>query len=403
VGAVQRLATVVVIGLVALATILVLYLADEPSRLKAEEEEQQEAAIERGIQTYITYCLACHGPAGEGLMGPDAAGTGRIGLPLGGDTYATNLNQHAIDAQGTPVSGGVEARATVLHDTIVNGRGNMPAWGAELNEEQIFELVTLIQHVDWNLVYNEAIDAAGGYPTPPPAAGQPKGETASEGQPADTGGGGGGEAAAGVTIILGKPVEMSFDPSELEIPANTDVTVTLTNEGAAPHNFSIDDLGISVDVQPGETQTTTINAAPGDYEFHCNIPGHKEAGMHGVLHVVEGGGGDAASGQAAPEGEAPAEGDQAAAEATVTMGQPAEMAFDPSDLTIPANTDVTLTIPNAGAAPHNFSVDDLGISVDVNPGETGTVTINAAPGEYEFHCNVPGHKEAGMTGTLVVE
>jgi uncharacterized cupredoxin-like copper-binding protein len=29
--------------------------------------------------------------------------------------------------------------------------------------------------------------------------------------------------------------------------------------------------------------------------------------------------------------------------------------------------------------------------------------VNAEPGEYEFHCSVPGHKEAGMTGTLIVQ
>ena len=42
-------------------------------------------------------------------------------------------------------------------------------------------------------------------------------------------------------------------------------------------------------------------------------------------------------------------------------------------------------------------------SVALPPGETQTVVINAKPGSYEYYCNVPGHKEAGMVGTLVVE
>ena len=29
--------------------------------------------------------------------------------------------------------------------------------------------------------------------------------------------------------------------------------------------------------------------------------------------------------------------------------------------------------------------------------------INAPPGTYEYYCNVTGHKEAGMVGTLIVE
>ena len=84
-GAVQKLATVVIVGLTALAVLLVLSLADEPNRRNAEAEEQEHVAIERGIDTYITYCLACHGPAGEGTEG----GEGWIGKPIGGNTSAT--------------------------------------------------------------------------------------------------------------------------------------------------------------------------------------------------------------------------------------------------------------------------------------------------------------------------
>jgi len=60
---------VVIVGLTALAVLLVLSLADEPNRRNAEAEEQEHVAIERGIDTYVTYCLACHGPAGEGSEG----------------------------------------------------------------------------------------------------------------------------------------------------------------------------------------------------------------------------------------------------------------------------------------------------------------------------------------------
>lgn len=86
---------------------------------------------------------------------------------------------------------------------------------------------------------------------------------------------------------------------------------------------------------------------------------------------------------------------------TITM---MDIKFDPKAITIPANTDVIITIPNQGAAVHNFNIDELNIhSGDVAPGSSGTVTINAAPGTYQYYCAIPGHKEAGMVGTLTVQ
>ena len=79
--------------------------------------------------------------------------------------------------------------------------------------------------------------------------------------------------------------DIYFEPKELSIAANTDVTVQLPNEGVTLHNFSIDELGISVDIDPGATQETVINATAGTYEYYCNVPGHKEAGMRGTLTV----------------------------------------------------------------------------------------------------------------------
>lgn len=89
-----------------------------------------------------------------------------------------------------------------------------------------------------------------------------------------------------MTVVAGKPQEFRFDPSEFTIPANTDVTVTVTDEGTIEHTFTVDVLDVNVEVQPGETKAATINAAPGDYEFYCAVPGHKEAGMVGTLHVT---------------------------------------------------------------------------------------------------------------------
>jgi uncharacterized cupredoxin-like copper-binding protein len=90
--------------------------------------------------------------------------------------------------------------------------------------------------------------------------------------------------ATAITINMG---DIFFDPEEFTILANTDVTVTVVNNGAALHAFSIDALNVhSGDVQPGASATVTINAPAGDYEFYCPVTGHRQAGMVGTLHVV---------------------------------------------------------------------------------------------------------------------
>jgi len=77
--------------------------------------------------------------------------------------------------------------------------------------------------------------------------------------------------------------------------------------------------------------------------------------------------------------------------------------FEPDRIHIPANTDVRFIFENRGAAPHNFELKEGDISVDVAPGESAETVINLPPGTYKFICNVPGHKQVGMNGALVVQ
>ena len=207
-----------------------------------------------------------------------------------------------------------------------------------------------------------------------------------------------------------RAVSVGFFPKEMTIPANTDVTITLPNEGVTMHNFSIEKLGVNVDIQPGETKEVVVNAPAGTYEIICNVPGHKEAGMVGTLTVTE------SAGAAAPAATAPAAATAEQAAATPPAEEaaaPASVApvtvtshdifFDPKEITIPANTDVTISLPNEGVTTHDFSIDALGISVSIDPGATENVVVNAPAGTYEYYCNIPGHKAAGMVGTLTVK
>jgi uncharacterized cupredoxin-like copper-binding protein len=81
-----------------------------------------------------------------------------------------------------------------------------------------------------------------------------------------------------------------------------------------------------------------------------------------------------------------------------------DMKFAPKSLTVPANTDVTLRITNKGKLPHDVTI--MGTSyatAKIASGETVELTLNLAPGAYTFICTVPGHKQAGMVGSIVAQ
>jgi uncharacterized cupredoxin-like copper-binding protein len=87
--------------------------------------------------------------------------------------------------------------------------------------------------------------------------------------------------------------DIYFKPNLATLPAESAVRVVLENHGAALHNFSITDhknpnlenLNISVDIDPSKTSETTINAPEGTYYFFCDQPGHEQAGMFGYIEI----------------------------------------------------------------------------------------------------------------------
>jgi len=228
----------------------------------------------------------------------------------------------------------------------------------------------------------------------------PGGESANAGS-----GGGGGEQ---LTTVELKTIDLAFEPKDWSIPADTDVTVNMTNAGVLSHDFAMEQpKPFTSEVLTGGAKTSfTLNLPAGTYDYWCSEPGHKEAGMVGKI-TVGGSGGAAPAGEASPaaspaSGEAGTGGGGAApAEASVDT---VDLAFQPKELTIAANTDAKITVTNKGQLQHDFHVDALNITSKLlSNGESDTVTINAKPGTYEFWCTVPGHKEAGMTGTLTVK
>lgn len=59
-----------------------------------------------------------------------------------------------------------------------------------------------------------------------------------------------------------------------------------------------------------------------------------------------------------------------------------------------------------GSINHNVTFEGVNNDeavVEADGGETATGTVDLQPGTYTYFCAVPGHRAAGMEGTLVVE
>lgn len=102
-------------------------------------------------------------------------------------------------------------------------------------------------------------------------------------------------------------------------------------------------------------------------------------------------------GSEAPSGPPPAK--------DVTLEGPNELKFIPDEITAQVGQQINITLNNTGALEHNFLWADTEEEViNTKGGESASTsrTFDTA-GEYDFFCTVPGHKEAGMIGKVVVK
>ncbi len=80
--------------------------------------------------------------------------------------------------------------------------------------------------------------------------------------------------------------------------------------------------------------------------------------------------------------------------------------FEQSSLTAPAGTD-TFEFTNESSTPHDFVLEDSSgkevAKTDVITGDTATTGATLKAGKYTYFCSVPGHRQAGMEGTLTAK
>lgn len=103
-----------------------------------------------------------------------------------------------------------------------------------------------------------------------------------------------------------------------------------------------------------------------------------------------------------------------------------DLAYNHEAITVQAGQPVLLKFTNSGALAHDFTVDsiplaaghsddghadshgtstapDADLHFHLEPGESGEFTFTPTESStYTFYCSVPGHKEGGMEGTLIV-
>jgi uncharacterized cupredoxin-like copper-binding protein len=121
-------------------------------------------------------------------------------------------------------------------------------------------------------------------------------------------------APAPITEITLVATDIAYDTNRLEVVAGQPVRITMRNEGALEHDFSIMELPHTgevmaeeaegdmdghdmdhMDIEPeihvapplGEERSIEFTpTTPGEYDYFCTVNGHKEAGMVGTLVVT---------------------------------------------------------------------------------------------------------------------
>jgi plastocyanin len=83
-----------------------------------------------------------------------------------------------------------------------------------------------------------------------------------------------------------------------------------------------------------------------------------------------------------------------------------QLAYNTKSLSAKSGT-ISIDFTNKAPLPHNVTIESAsGEKVGATPtfaGSSKTLSVSLKPGTYKFFCSVPGHRQAGMEGTLTVK
>ena len=116
-----------------------------------------------------------------------------------------------------------------------------------------------------------------------------------------------GDAAVREVSVMTR--DSAFEPTAIEVSRGEIVRLNLENGGALPHDLSIDSMpmgrmeitggscggghvgrgaeaAMHMALEAGQRGGIQFEATEADeHVFYCNEPGHRDAGMHGILRV----------------------------------------------------------------------------------------------------------------------
>jgi len=99
-----------------------------------------------------------------------------------------------------------------------------------------------------------------------------------------------GPSSGKIAIAAGVGGQLKFAPVALSMKTGI-YSVTLTDDATGPHTLDFDDTntlfaGLAVNNAGEKANSRIFFGAPGAYTFFCAIPGHRAAGMQGVINVT---------------------------------------------------------------------------------------------------------------------
>jgi plastocyanin len=93
----------------------------------------------------------------------------------------------------------------------------------------------------------------------------------------------GGQETQAITI---QASGMSFTPARVTVKIGQAVSLRIINRDGYAHAFDLDAFDIHSPLSAKETQNFSFTPeTPGRFLFYCSSPGHKMAGMEGLLIV----------------------------------------------------------------------------------------------------------------------
>jgi mono/diheme cytochrome c family protein/plastocyanin len=275
------------------------------ARLDVAADEQQVVSVERGYNIYQANCAQCHGPDGEGGIGPALNRQDKLFAHLNPDYLANILEVGGRYACGDPNS-------------------IMPIWAntgnpaGPLNYKQVEDLINFIRAESTHEfrvmnpeLFEPEVDPVTGEEltftgwvdpdyepepgaTPYPACWQdeflspsspaPSGSATPSGEP------GASQPASEVPVVKESALNIQFEVRDLQVPADTGFQIEFENKDAGiPHNIDIKDASgadfFVGEIFPGvETRTYDVPAlAAGTYNFICTV----HPNMTGTITAVE--------------------------------------------------------------------------------------------------------------------